>query len=52
MRKRRAPRVLPAFLLACMVCAAAGAACAQSHGTFKLLFNALHWSAAKQEGSK
>jgi hypothetical protein len=25
---------------------------AQSHATFKLLFNALHWSAAKREGSK
>jgi len=25
---------------------------AQSHATFKLLFNALHWAAAKHEGSK
>jgi len=25
---------------------------AQSHATFKLLFNALHWSAATREGSK
>jgi hypothetical protein len=30
MRNRHAPRVLSAFLLACIVCAAAGAACAQS----------------------